>query len=212
MEKKKNNSWKTILFFIIGVVLVALLVYWVMSNNNRSKEVSYTEFQQMVTNGEVAEIDVYGYTVRIRTIDGVAENRFPDEVDAYCSFMSVDQLTSFITEYNNSLYVDVNGDGIIDENDEVNGNLTLKDGAVLIKASYSYESASWISNVLPFLNIVIVVIIGIFLFKAMSGNSKGFGFGKSKARLVVSSNVKFSDVAGAEEEKQELKEIVDENT
>ena len=144
MEKKKNNSWKTILFFIIGVVLVALLVYWVMSNNNRSKEVSYTEFQQMVTNGEVAEIDVYGYTVRIRTIDGVAENRFPDEVDAYCSFMSVDQLTSFITEYNNSLYVDVNGDGIIDENDEVNGNLTLKDGAVLIKASYSYESASWI--------------------------------------------------------------------
>lgn len=209
MEKKKNNSWKTILFFIIGVVLVALLVYWVMSNNNRSKEVSYTEFQQMVTNGEVAEIDVYGYTVRIRTIDGVAENRFPDEVDAYCSFMSVDQLTSFITEYNNSLYVDVNGDGIIDENDEVNGNLTLKDGAVLIKASYSYESASWISNVLPFLNIVIVVIIGIFLFKAMSGNSKGFGFGKSKARLVVSSNVKFSDVAGAEEEKQELKEIVE---
>ena len=38
MEKKKNNSWKTILVFIIGVVLVALLVYWVMSNNDRSKK------------------------------------------------------------------------------------------------------------------------------------------------------------------------------
>ncbi len=206
MEKKKNNSWKSIIFFIIGVVLVALLVYWVMSSNNRDREVSYTEFQQMVTSGEVAEIDVYGYTVRIRLVDGVADSRFPNNIDAYCSFMSVDELTNFIDSYNDSLYQrDDQGDYVLDEN----GNKVLKEGAVLIEASYSYESQSWLSNILPILNIIIVVIIGIILFKAMSGNSKGFGFGKSKARLVVSSNVKFSDVAGAEEEKQELREIVE---
>ena len=206
MEKKKNNSWKSIIFFIIGVVVVALLVYWVMSNNNREKEVSYTEFQQMVTSGEVAEIDVYGYTVRIRLVDGVADSRFPNDIDAYCSFMSVDELTNFIDSYNDSLYQrDEQGDYVLDES----GNKVLKEGAVLIEASYSYESQSWLSSILPVLNIIIVVIIGIILFKAMSGNSKGFGFGKSKARLVVSSNVKFSDVAGAEEEKQELKEIVE---
>ena len=206
MEKKKNNSWKSIIFFIIGVVLVALLVYWVMSSNNRDREVSYTEFQQMVTSGEVAEIDVYGYTVRIRLVDGVADSRFPNNIDAYCSFMSVDELTNFIDSYNDSLYQrDDQGDYVLDES----GNKVLKEGAVLIEASYSYESQSWLSNILPILNIIIVVIIGILLFKAMSGNSKGFGFGKSKARLVVSSNVKFSDVAGAEEEKQELKEIVE---
>ncbi len=206
MEKKKNNSWKSIVFFIIGVVLVALLVYWVMSNNNKDKEISYTEFQQMVTSGEVAEIDVYGYTVRIRTIDGVAESKFPNSIDAYCSFMSVDELTNFIDSYNDSLYQkDEQGNYILDEY----GNKLLKEGAVLIEASYSYESQSWISNIMPILNIVLIVVIGIILFKAMSGNSKGFGFGKSKARLVVSSNVKFTDVAGAEEEKQELKEIVE---
>ena len=206
MEKKKNNSWKSIIFFIIGVVLVALLVYWVMSSNNRDREVSYTEFQQMVTSGEVAEIDVYGYTVRIRLVDGVADSRFPNNIDAYCSFMSVDELTNFIDSYNDSLYQrDEQGDYVLDES----GNKVLKEGAVLIEASYSYESQSWLSNILPILNIIIVVIIGIILFKAMSGNSKGFGFGKSKARLVVSSNVKFSDVAGAEEEKQELREIVE---
>ena len=206
MEKKKNSMWKSVIFSIIAIVVVALLVYWIASYNNRAREISYTEFQQMVESGQVAEIDVYGYTIRIRTTDGVDENRFPNDVDAYCSFMSVNELTAFIDEYNDSLYQkDVDGDYVLDEN----GNRVLKEGAVLIEASYSYESQSWLSSLLPYVSIILVVVIGIFLFRAMSGNSKGFGFGKSKARLVVSSSVKFADVAGAEEEKQELQEIVE---
>lgn len=192
MEKKKNNTWKSVLLFLIGIALIVALIYVVVGRNNSDKEISYTEFQQMVESGEVAEIDVYGYTVRIRKVDGVAENRFPNEVDAYCSFMSVDSLIAFIDSYNA---------GILE------GGLT--EGEVLIEANYSYESQSWLSSMLPYLNIILIVIIGFILFKAMTGNSKGFGFGKSKARLVVSSNVKFADVAGAEEEKQELKEIVE---
>lgn len=206
MEKKKNSMWRSVIFSIIAIVVIALLVYWIASYNNKAKEISYTEFQQMVESGQVAEIDVYGYTIRIRTTDGVDENRFPNDVDAYCSFMSVNELTAFIDEYNDSLYQkDVDGNYILDENN----NRVLKEGAVLIEASYSYESQSWLSSLLPYVSIILVVVIGIFLFRAMSGNSKGFGFGKSKARLVVSSNVKFSDVAGAEEEKQELQEIVE---
>ncbi len=192
MEKKKNNTWKSVLLFLIGIALIVALIYVVVGRNNSDKEISYTEFQQMVESGEVAEIDVYGYTVRIRKVDGVAENRFPNEVDAYCSFMSVDSLIAFIDDYNK---------GILE------GEQT--EGKVLIEANYSYESQSWLSSMLPYLNIILIVIIGFILFKAMTGNSKGFGFGKSKARLVVSSNVKFADVAGAEEEKQELKEIVE---
>ena len=67
---------------------------------------------------------------------------------------------------------------------------------VLVEAKYSFESESWISSILPYASIIIVVVLGVFLFKSMSGNSKGFGFGKSKAKLVVSSNVRFKDVAG----------------
>ncbi len=211
MEKKKNSMWKSVIVSIIAIVVIALLVYWIASYNNRAKEISYTEFQQMVESGQVAEIDVYGYTVRIRTKDGVDENRFPNDVDAYCTFMSVNELTAFIDEYNNQLKeiesnwaTDAEGNYILDEY----GNHVIKDG-VLLEASYSYESQSWLSSLLPYVSIILVVVIGIFLFRAMSGNSKGFGFGKSKARLVVSSSVKFSDVAGAEEEKQELQEIVE---
>ena len=189
MEKQKKSPWKSFWVWAITILLLAGLIYAFVGRNDTSKKVTYTEFQQMVEAGEVAEIDVYGYTVRIRKVDGVKDENFPSQVDAYCTFMSVNELTNFIDEY----------------------NATKKgvEGAVLVEASYSFESESFISSIMPFFSIGIVVVLAIFLFRSMSGGKQGFGFGKSKARLVVSSNVRFKDVAGAEEEKQELKEIVE---
>ena len=213
MNKKKNNQKKSFWIYAIVILLMFLVVYWVVSSNNNNKKISYTEFQQMVTDGKVAEIDVYGYTVRIRKVGGVEDKKFPNEVDAYCSFMSVNELTNFIDGYNSVI---LNAKTSEDQTEfdkywttDAEGNTVLKDGVLIIDATYSYESESFLSSILPYASIIIVVIIGVFLFKSMSGNSKGFGFGKSKARLVVSSNVRFKDVAGADEEKQELKEIVE---
>ena len=201
MDKKKNNSiWKS-LIYVLAIILIAFLVYWVVARRDDDKQISYTEFQQMVYAGQVEEIDVYGYTIRIRLKDGVEENRFPNEVDAYCSYMSYNDLTAFITEYNESQYVDEDGDGVFDRDE--NNNLIIKEGGAIITANYSFEPESIWSSIMPVIYIVLICVLGFILFRSMSGSSKGFGFGKSKARLVVSSNVKFSDVAGAEEEKYE---------
>ncbi len=228
MEKKKNNLWKSIIYVAL-IILVAFLIYWVVARRDESKKISYSEFQQMVYDGQVAEVDVYGYTIRIRAVDGVSDSRFPNEMDAYCTYMSVNELTAFIEDYNNSFYqMDDNGQFVLnenghrilkdefskkDENDafvlDENGNRVLKDGIVLIEYNYQFEPESIWSSIMPIIYIVLIVVLGFILFRSMSGNSKGFGFGKSKARLVVSSNVKFSDVAGAEEEKYELQEIVE---
>ncbi len=200
MEKKKNSPWKTILIYGLIIILVFALIYWVAGRNNEDKKISYTDFCTLVYEGKVSEIDVYGYTVRIRTnTEGsVKEEDFPNQIDYYCTFMSVNELTALINDYNNNLF----------ETDE-NGYKKLKEGAVLIQANYSYEAESWLSNIMPYVSIIVFIVLGVMLFKAMSGGNKGFGFGKSKARLVVSSNVKFADVAGADEEKQELQEIVE---
>ena len=207
MDKKKNNSiWKS-LIYVLAIILIAFLVYWVVARRDDDKQISYTEFQQMVYAGQVEEIDVYGYTIRIRLKDGVEENRFPNEVDAYCSYMSYNDLTAFITEYNESQYVDEDGDGVFDRDE--NNNLIIKEGGAIVTANYSFEPESIWSSIMPVIYIVLICVLGFILFRSMSGSSKGFGFGKSKARLVVSSNVKFSDVAGAEEEKYELEEIVE---
>ena len=206
MEKKKNSSWKSAMFYIIALILVGIMIYVIVAKSNSTKQISYTQFQNMVETGQVAEIDVYGYTIRIRKVDGVDEQKFPRNVDAYCTITENCDVNELINSYNDSIsQKESGGNFIYDEN----GERKVLDGKTFITASYGYKTESWFSKLLPYASLLIIVVMGVFLFKGMSGNSKGFGFGKSKAKLVVSSSVRFSDVAGAEEEKQELKEIVE---
>ena len=63
------------------------------------------------------------------------------------------------------------------------------------------------------LPLIIMIVIGVVLvrsmMKAQGGNNQAFDFGKSKARLEDASKIRFSDVAGCEDEKEEMKEVVD---
>ena len=204
MEKKKKINWKTILIYALILALSIGVIYWFVSASEKEKEVSYSEFQVMVETGKVAEVDIYGYTVRIRLNDGIKAEDFPDEIDAFCTVMSPSALEQYLMEHNEKILQD-ESNFELDEN----GNKVLKAGTGFIEFDGEWEQESFISSIMPYLSIIVIVIIGIFLFKSMSGNSKGFGFGKSKAKLVVSSTVKFDQVAGADEEKQELKEIVE---
>jgi len=82
MGKKKKSGGSKWLTYLLIIAVAVILIYWVGSLNDNEKQISYTEFELMVKNNEVAEIDVYGYTIRIRTVGGVDEKDFPNEVDA----------------------------------------------------------------------------------------------------------------------------------
>ncbi len=192
MQKNKKSMWLYIAIF----VLLLVAVYAITNQPDKKKKISYTEFYDKMYAGEIAEIDVYGDTIRIRAVDGVDEDKFPSKLDYYCTFMSVDGLMADVKEYNE--YAKANN------LDPANAVL------VTVEANYQYEGESVISTIMPYLSIGLMIVFAVIIFKSFMGSkSSGPSFGRSKARLVMSSKVKFSDVAGAEEEKEELKELVE---
>ena len=77
------------------------------------------------------------------------------------------------------------------------------------------NNATWIATLLPFIFMAVIIFIFLFIFTQQSqsgGSGRGvMNFGKNKAKMVApeSQTITFNDVAGADEEKAELEEIVD---
>lgn len=72
------------------------------------------------------------------------------------------------------------------------------------------SSSVWTSLILPIVMLVALTLIFMWIMRKSAGaNNQALNFGKTKANQVKDIKVRFSDVAGAEEEKQELQEIVD---
>ncbi|MDD4351002.1 MAG: ATP-dependent zinc metalloprotease FtsH [Clostridia bacterium] len=184
----KENTKKVIIYLAVFVLLL-VLVYMISNNNKNDQKISYTEFITKVEAGEVAEIDVLGDTVRIRMKeDGVDEDDFPKEIDYFCTYMSVDQLVEFVDTYN--------ADPLNEDN--------------IIEATYKFKGESVLVTILPYLSVGIMIIFGFIIFKNfVSANNKGMTFSRSKAKMVVTSKIRFTDVAGADEEKEELRELVE---
>lgn len=72
------------------------------------------------------------------------------------------------------------------------------------------NAKSWVDYIVPVLWIGLLVLFGVIMFRQMANqNNQNIDFGRSRARAITNMKVRFTDVAGAEEEKEELKEIVD---
>ena len=91
------------------------------------------------------------------------------------------------------------------------GKTEIADKIANIKVQYNDPSkGSWLTTLLPIALYAIFFIIILFIIRRANGvNNQALNFGKTTANQVRDIKVRFSDVAGAEEEKQELQEIVD---
>ncbi len=89
----------------------------------------------------------------------------------------------------------------------------IDDGTARADLSFSSADPNAVNIwdlIIPLMWIVLLVVMGILLFRQIAKqNNQNMDFGRSKARAVQNMKVRFTDVAGAEEEKEELQEIID---
>ncbi len=181
-----NNHLRTILVWLVflGVVVIAYQIFATASEQR--KDLDATEFYKLVDAGEVQEVTVSGDAVGY---------------DIQGKFKAA-QLTTTGQQVPNFRVYTVKDDNLMK---------VLRDKGVVVKAKKPADN-SLISMIFMWSPILILVVVWIIFMRQMqSGGNKALSFGKSRAKLTSAQGKKvtFKDVAGVEEAKEELQEIIE---
>ena len=206
MKSSKSKSW---LFLLLSLGLIIMLIYFTGGSNigqkinisGSSASTGVSTLEELIGDGTTKESDIkyicicdngVGYVLKKDskyTIEGITEN-----CDYYFYFVSETELEKI---------------NQIIETYETNRKATNTDW-ITVSTGSIHASGSWWESLLPYLSVIVVVIFGIILVKSILGaNSKSFNFGKTRAQVAQNVKVRFSDVAGIDEEKEELQEVVE---
>ena len=198
-NQKKRTSQTWIAFFVILIAFV--LIFWIAGSGTDGEQLSINEAQNYVKSGQVTHIYAQSGIAKIRVKDSkIAEINFPSEADFYFEYTNNADL-DFIDEYNAGVYEYLT--------DGPNKDVSFE-GKVQINYVKANPTQSFISTIAPYISVIIMVVIGILLFKMFSGKGNAVGgFNKSRAKLIEKSDIRFNQVAGADEEKEEVQEIVE---
>ena len=185
LKSKKQPPVKNpiLLWFVFFIVVIIGFQLYEHSKKDLVKDFSYPKFLQAIEKDQVDKESVIFNTISTE-IKGKLNSEGQKEYGA----------TQFVIQGN-----------VSDKGFEL-----LKEKGIV--PSYSNkDNKMWLMAFLSWLPILLLV--GLFLFfikQIQSGGSKAFSFGKSRAKLVLSrGKITFKDVAGIEEAKEELKEIVE---
>ncbi len=172
-------------YIILFVIILIIIAMW--SDINDPLEMKYSQFIQELNTNNIKSLQVQGLGAQVTLRSSSGE--FKENVPYKTNFLSTDHIT-----------------GVIDE---------AIDKGLLSDVAFPPEATvPWWLSILPTLVIVALFILFWVFFIQQSqggGGSRVMSFGKSKARMASEDKikVKFDDVAGADEEKEELMEIVE---
>ncbi len=193
----KKNLKNVLLYLGIPIVLIISML-GVSYLTKNTAEMKYSELVSMVKNNEISEFELNLYSGEITYVKREDKEKDKDKAKKYR--YTVADASIFYNDVNEAVWK------IKEENKG-----TDKD----IEFNYvEGGQGAWIMSLLPTLLMVgILAVFWIFFMKRMNstmGADKTMGFGKSKARKADSKKkTTFADVAGADEEKEEMSEIVD---
>jgi cell division protease FtsH len=179
-----SSTAKTILFWISIVFLGVMLWKLVSANGSQAREQqpSYSEFMAKVEAGDIKEVTLY-----------LSPNSYEIQGE-------------YLRPANTKFIVTVFKEAAPDLVKQ------LKDKGAMIKGMKEVRSGDWILILLNAAPLILLVGFCLFLMRQMqAGGNKALSFGKSRARLLSAQQKKatFKDVAGTDEAKEELQEIIE---
>lgn len=195
---KKNLS--TPLIYLVLLVVIIALVSGFDPRGNTAEEVSYNDFIQLVRDEKVAYVDITDLQLVGLYVDSeLSEETFPAKYDFYTYIPSLEAYREDMTILTEELK------GIPRE------QVTNADFPVESMANPTPKPSIW-EGLLPYvLMIGALAVLYYFMFRSQGGGNSVMNFGKSRARTQMDpgKKVTFADVAGADEEKEELREVVE---
>ncbi len=236
LNKKSGKIIKAVLIIALIVTLIVLTAS-LLSSQNKPDEINYVgELTSKILSGEIAELYHVGTNnVRILyTNSKIDAKNFPKRYDAVAystgrtAFFELGKeivgLQNVIgkikadnpditpAQIKEILYKDypeyaqiIPGDGTTFDVEKFSKTQVKFRGDDL-----NSDNSSWVSLIFPIVATVVMGILLFIMFRQMAGsNGKAMNFGKNKAKLMSNVKVRFTDVAGAEEEKEELQEVVE---
>ncbi len=189
MDKKENNNQQQVstrggfsrtLIIISMIIISVLLLVWLFSDTATGEELSYDKFIEHVDNKVVEKVELNAKTINITLKNG-------EKYWMYTTDSRENTVREYVEQYN--------------KHPETDTDVTIVFGTT--------ETFNIMSILYPILIIVSFIVLFSIVSRQVKGaNNKSFDFVKNRARIYPS-KTKFSDVAGADEEKAELQEIIE---
>ncbi|HEK9165378.1 TPA: ATP-dependent zinc metalloprotease FtsH, partial [Streptococcus equi subsp. equi] len=189
------------IYILMIVIVVAGFQYYLRGTSTQSQQISYSKLIKHLKAGDIKSLS-YQPSGSIVEVKGKYEKPQKVSIDTGLSFLGNSAATE-VTEFTALI---LPSDSVLKEMTSV----ADKNGTdITVKQESS--SGAWITFLMSFLPIVIFAAFMMMIMNQGGGARGAMSFGKNKARSQAKGDVKvrFTDVAGAEEEKQELVEVVD---
>ncbi len=185
-RKKKNDSFqwqkatRTLIFWMIFIFVIYWLTQWFRPGGKRDYQIDLQQFKAYLEQGQISDV-----VIESRELRGMLKQE-GKEIQPFVVILPQEVDINTVFKW-------------------------IEDYGLKIEAKpKTVEWWGYLLNTLPF--VILIVFSFVLLRRMQSGGTKGiFSFGKSRARLLTENKLKvtFEDVAGADEAKQELKEIIE---
>ena len=197
-KNKKNSNWTGLITLIAWALFLTVIINYMASYSTRANgnqrttkaEIGYSEMVDMIQNGEVASVSFTSDVINITPVDGFIYtdekgNEITGQLTLYTSIIADSRLLPLLDEYQ-----------------------------VEYTKPYVAKMSPLLTGLLSFLPFILIILLTFFMFRGIGGKGGMGGMmnvGKSNAKVYMekTTGITFADVAGQDEAKESLEEIID---